>query len=622
MSPQRPRSAVPERHRWDLSRVFTDADAWEAAHDELTDRIDNLHAHAERATDSAAALNDALSTYERAVRLGQRVSLYASLREKTDTADEGRHERATRARRTSDALEEAKRALFRHLTSHPDAVERHREADRGEASVSASGRERSDRHASRDAVDDRFAGLLDDVLREREHTLGPEGERVLAAVSDVLDSPKRTYWTVTNEEFDAPTVDGPDRDAVEVTWLRLQTALRHPDRQFRKRAFEAYYDRLGRVEGTATQAIADVVASHAARAEARNYDSVREMAFRKETYLSTGRRLALPESVHDTLTETVRGTLGPWHRAHQCRRDVLGVERLGPWALRVPLATRRDDVPDPDPEVPIDEAYDLLLDAVAPLGEEYRETLARLLEERRVDALPYQNREDVLGFRPWGYDPGPYLFVTYDGTVKGASILAHELGHSVAAEHLRQARDPLDATMPRPVEEVPSLLHELLLADHVFDERSDLAPFARDRLLECLGGNLFRTARNAVFAHRAHRHVEDGGDLGRERLAGWHADLVAEFQPAVEPPETDRRWLAGSYRREPYHHYQYVLGVAGATAVFDGLRGGDLTPADYRSFLRTGATEDAVTMLSQLGADPREAATYERAAAVFDRYVD
>jgi oligoendopeptidase F len=609
MSSQRPRSAVPERHRWDLSRVFADVDAWEAAHDELTDRIDELHANAERASDSAAALHDALSSYERAVHLGQQVSLYASLREKTDTADEARRERATRARRTSDALEEAKRALFRHLTSHPDAVERHREA-----------------------VDDRFVGLLNDVHREREHTLDPEGERVLAAVSDALDSPKRTYWTVTNEEFDAPTVDGPDGDAVEVTWLRLQTALRHPDREFRRRAFEAYYDRLGRGEGTATQAIADVVASHVARAEARHYDSVREMAFHKETYPSTGRRLALPESVHDTLTEAVCGSLEPWHRAHERRRETLGVERLRPWDFRVPLADRRpggaggsgrDDVGDgSEPEVPIDEAYDLLLEAVAPLGEEYRETLARLLAERRVDALPHQDREDLLGFGPWGYDPGPYLFVTYDGTVKAASILAHELGHSVAAEYLREAREPLDATMPRPVEEVPSLLHELLLADHVLGERPDLAPFALDRLLEFLGGNLFRTTRNAVFAHRAHRHVEEGGDLGRERLAGWHADLVAAFQPAVEPPGTDRRWLAGSYRREPYHHYQYALGVAGATAVFDGLRAGDLTPADYRTFLRTGATEDAVTMLSRLGADPREAATYERAAAVFGHYVD
>jgi oligoendopeptidase F len=599
MSPQRPRSDVPERHRWDLSRVFADVDAWEAAHDELTDRIDELHAHAERASKSAAALDDALSTYERAVRLDQRVSLYASLREKTDTSDEARHERATRARRTSDALEEAKRALFRHLAAHPEAVERHREA-----------------------VDDRFAGLLSDVLREREHTLGPEGERVLAAVGDVLDSPKRTYWTVTNEDFDAPTVEGPGGDAVEVTWLRLQTELRHPDREFRRRVFEAYYDRLGRVEGTATQAIADVVASHVARAEARHYDSVREMAFRKETYPSTGRRLVLPESVHDTLTETVRENLEPWHWAHERRRDVLGIERLRPWDLRVPLATRRDDVAEADPEVPIDEATDLLLDAVAPLGDEYRETLARLLAERRVDALSHENREDILGFGPWGYDPGPYLFVTYDRTVKGASILAHELGHSVAAEYLRTARNPLDATMPRPVEEVPSLLHELLLADHVFDERPDLTPFARDRLLEFLGGNLFRTTRNAVFAHRAHRHVEDGGDLGRERLAGWHADLVAEFQPAVEPPETDRRWLAGSYRREPYHHYQYVLGVAGAAAAFDGLRDGNLTPADYGEFLRTGATKDSLTMLSRLGADPRKAETYERAAAVFGRYVD
>ncbi len=62
--------------------------------------------------------------------------------------------------------------------------------------------------------------------------------------------------------------------------------------------------------------------------------------------------------------------------------------------------------------------------------------------------------------------------------------------------------------------------------------------------------------------------------------------------------------------------------MVGATVVFDRLTDGTLSPAEYRDFLRTGGRKRAVETFADLGIDVRAADPYERAASVFEDYLD
>ncbi len=188
--------------------------------------------------------------------------------------------------------------------------------------------------------------------------------------------------------------------------------------------------------------------------------------------------------------------------------------------------------------------------------------------------------------------------------------------------YLRDARRPLYATTPRPVEEVPSLLHELLLAQHFLDtDRYRKHVF--DRLLGTVGGNFYGTAIWSAFTYETYSVVEAGETLTADRLDDIYGELSEKFRSPIVPSDySSSGWLAGSHAREPYHHYQYILGVVGATVIFDRLTDGTLSSEEYHDFLRTGGRQPAVETFADIGIDVCSPEPYERAVSVFADYLD
>jgi len=363
-----------------------------------------------------------------------------------------------------------------------------------------------------------------------------------------------------------------------------------------------------------SRAYDEKLSAAAAVAEVRGDDSVRERQLRATGYPDAGAPAALPVDVHDALIEGVAGALAPRERARRRRTEVLGVETLRPWDCAVPTVDAEQ------PEIPYEEAVEHVLAAVAPLGEDYRR---RLLVEGRVDVHPREGkRGDVPAFCPSSAADGPFVLLNYRRDVRATFYLAHELGHAMHAEQHREGSATY-ATCPRPVEEVPSLLHELLLVDHCLAEGEALAAHARARLVECVDGNLYGAAARAAFKRDLAARVESGEALDAERVCDAFAAVRERFDPLVELGDRGRReWLTGALGRDTFHHYQYVLGATAALAARERLRDGDLDPETYCEFLGSTGRADPIALFERLGVDVASPSAYERAARTFGDLLD
>lgn len=404
------------------------------------------------------------------------------------------------------------------------------------------------------------------------------------------------------------TPAGTRRRALEIDKGTYREALQHRDRPFRRRAFEAFFDALGDHEHALAAAIGEKAQAHAALAEVRGYDSVREMALSRPSYPDTGMHVTFPEAAHDAVLEQVREHLDAYHDLLESRREWLGVDTLRPWDTTVPLG--EGDAPD----VSYEALCDHLLAAVEPLGEGYRDRLESYLAERRVDVYPTEKkRTDIPAYCPSSPETGAFILANFRENVRTAFYLAHELGHAMHIEELRDANPPRYVNSPRPISEVPSLVHELLLADHLLEHGDPgLAPFVRERRASFLADNVYGAGLSATVLHDVYRQVEDGRDLSPDRLAEAYADHATEFRGPVEAPDPGIGWRRQAYARDPYHNYQYVLGAAGAVSVFHRIRDGDLPTEAYRDFLRNTGTRDSLESFQGLGVDVTADGPFER----------
>ncbi len=587
MSSHPPRDELADRHTWDLTRVYDSPADWERAHDDLRDRLADLRSRSVDTTgpDSVAS---ALSAVADALVTTTRLELYAQLRRDEDPTDADRIDRKRRAQSLAAEVREAVNAVRERLQRDADAVHEVRD----------------------DPVLDGWRPYLDDVLDRAPHTRDPAVESALANFEPVVEAQTDTVVAIETGDFDPPTVEGPDGDPFQVDKQGFADATSHADRAFRRRAHDAYFSALGDHEHALAAAVAADARAQSGLAETRNYDSVRAMALSMPSYPETGVHVTFPGSAHDALTEQVYDHADAYYRLQERRRERLGVEQLRPWDLNAPLVDG-----DP-PHVELDDLREALLSAVDPLGAGYRDRLADFFDERRIDVYPAADkRSDIPAYCPSSPETGAFVLANFRENVRTAFYLAHELGHAMHVEELRAAQPPRYVTNPRPVSEVPSILHELLLADHLADD-PELAPFVRERRATLLSGNVFGAGQSARFLHEVYRTVENGDDLTPDRMASLYGEFAhgADPRSPVGAPDLERGWRRQAYQRGPCHSYQYVVGAVGAVAVHDRLRSGSLSPDEYREFLRTTGRRDSLDTLATLGVDPTASTPYDRLA--------
>jgi len=583
------RETVDPEYRFDLSAIYETPAEWDRAYESLRSRLDDVRSLADEPPESAEGLRELLDAVADCFRRRQRLDLYATLASDIATDDDEAADRQRRARDLTESFDPAVTAALRAVRDAPDRLT--------------------------EALPDDRRWYAENCREQAAFVRGDAVEETLAAFEEPADAASRTFRTVWNDDFDPPTVDRPDGETATVRYGDLQSELSHPDRDYRERVFRAFYREADRYEHVMTRAFAEKVAAARAEATVRGYDSVRDRAFRQRCYPESGLRSALPGAVHDTMLRAVRENLDPYHDALALRRRRLGVDALRPWDLDVSIADT-----DP-PDIEYEAAKEHILSALEPLGDDYVDRLRGLFDERRIDVFPTEaKREDIPAYCPSSADDGAYVLANFQGDVRTTFYLCHELGHAMHVEHERSGPTRY-ATAPRPVEEVPSILHELLLVEHFVAEGGALADAARNRLLECIGGNFYGATRSSVFTHELAERVADGEALTVERTRDLAASLRAEFLAPVEFGDRPGRRLPVSGTRELYSNYQYVLGATGALAARALLREGELSTATYREFLRSTGRERSVALFDRLGCDVRTAEPFERAAETFGEYV-
>ena len=598
MIQQRP--TIPDRYRWEPTAVYRTNEAFDQEYETATALLEDLRTDLDEPPADAAAAVAVFERFERLCAARTRLELGAEIRQTIDLTDEEGSRRQDRVRRLASEITTLTTDLRRYVREHADRLA-------------------TDRHE-----DDALAPFD----RIRENVLAapagdPDLRRCFDAFGDVLDATDRILLAIGDEDFEPPTVENPDGEPVTVTWASRIQLLKHPDRAFRRRVYEAFYDALDDDANAIATTWIEKLRSHARQAEALGYDSIRHRALSKASYPETGIHLEFPVEAHDTLCSTVTDALEPYHRLARLRRDYVAMTEasesvtLRPWDRMVPLTTL------PEPTIPYDEASAHVLEAVEPLGRDYRDRLERFLDDRRVDVYHTEDAREVT-YCLSASGEGAYVSLCYDGGVRSMFALAHELGHAMETELRGDVRRPLYETTPRPVEEVPSMLHEFLLADHLRAVGDPpMREHVRNRLLTVVAGNLYGAVRNARFTRRACRAIEEDGTLSRSHLDEIDADLHATFHPEIEPDDRwARSWLARAHVREPYHHYQYALGVTGAIAVTDALASGSLSTDAYREFLEFGGTKPALEQFAHLGVDLTTPKPYWRAADRLDALLD
>ncbi|MCM3569982.1 oligoendopeptidase F [Neobacillus mesonae] len=452
-----------------------------------------------------------------------------------------------------------------------------------------------------------YEHAIEEINLQRPHVLSAEQEALLAEAGEVMDTSSNTFGMLNNADLKFPAIKDENGEEVEVTHGRYTRFLESSDQRVRHDAFKAVYKTYGDFKNTFASTLSGNVKKNNFNARVRKYDSARHAALSANN---------IPESVYDNLVNTVNENLHLLHQYVSLRKKVLGLNELHMYDLYTPL------VKDVKMEIKYNEAKDIVLKGLAPLGEDYANVLKQGFENRWVDV--HENKGKRSGaYSSGSYGTNPYILLNWQDNVNNLFTLAHEFGHSVHSYYTRKSQPYPYGNYSIFVAEVASTCNEALLNDYLLktidDEQKRI--YLLNHYLEGFRGTVFRQTMFAEFEHLIHQKAQNNEALTADSLTEIYYDLNKKYfgDEIVIDEEIGLEWARIPHFYYDYYVYQYATGFSAATALSKQiLEEGKPAVKRYIDFLSAGSSDYPIEVLKKAGVDMTSEAPVKNALKVFE----
>ena len=583
------RSDIAATDQWDLTRLYPSPDDWEQGFAQYEQMLPRIASFKGTLGQSAAALRACLEFLNELEALDERVGYYAHLRTSEDVGSSEHQARFARYLNVASRAAAEQSYITPEIQAIPDAVIEQFLAD--EALVE-------------------FAISLRKLLRYKPHVLDEARERLLALQIEANQTAQKAFAALTDVDLDFGTIDTPEgpRPLTQSTWSQFMI---HPDRALRERAYRQFYAHFDQHKHTLAALYAGSVQLDVYRARARNYESARAAALFPDQ---------VAPDVYDNLIATVHANLEQLHAYYGLRRRTLGVDRLRHYDVYVPLTA------DVQVHHTYDQAVDVVVDALHPLGEPYCTTLRSGLHGSWVDR--YENKGKHSGaFSAGSFVGDPYILMNYkEDVLRDVFTLAHEAGHSMHSWHSAR-HNPIQHYSYSIFEaEVASTFNEQLLFSYLLEraETDAMRAYLVGKQVDDILATVYRQTMFAEFEHLTHEMTERGEPLTVDSLRAAYRGLLERYfgQEMELEPQSDLEGLRIPHFYRAFYVYKYATGLAAAVALAQRvMSGGGGEREQYLAFLRSGGSHFPLESLQLAGVDMSSPQPVQQALAVFAAHV-
>ncbi len=585
------RSEVRESDTWDLTRLYPDDGAWEKDFSKWEKRIPGFARFQGKLAEGAETLVDCLKFDRDFDRLGERLGTYAFLKTAEDATNNKYQRMQGRYMNVASQAAQAASFIRPEILRIPAAHLREMLAQKCLVP---------------------FRLQLERLLDDKPHTLSKKEERLLAMQTEMAQAAGQAFRKLNDADLKFGNVKDENGEWIELSHATFSKLLNSPGRNVRKTAFQKVYAQYDAHQHTLAATLNGSIQRDIYYARARNFPSALEASLFPDR---------VPVTVYNNLIESVHRRLPALYRYYDVRRRKMHLKDIHHYDTYVPILTELRTRHN------WDEAVELVLTALEPLGAEYGAVLGDGLRGRWCDR--YENRGKQSGAFSCGcFDGDPHILMNYqEDVLDHVFTLAHEAGHSMHSYYSAKSQPYQYYNYVIFVAEVASTFNEELLSRHLL-ARADDRPrraYLVNRQIDAMRATIFRQTMFAEFEKLAHGSAEEGEPLTVERFRSIYRGLLdLYFGPdfAIDDALSLECFRIPHFYRA-FYVYKYATGMSAAIALVQRvLAGGRRELDDYLTFLKGGCSKDPLDLLRGAGVDMEQPAPVDTALAEFERLVE
>ena len=589
MEKQKLRDEVSNDYKWDLTKIYKTDEEWNKDYQKLESEIIKIKDYT-NFIESSENLYNFLTFNEKLERLLNKLYYYAHLNFDVDTLNDKYQEMN---QKMIDMLD-----YFNELTSFVIPTFLKVDYDKVQQYINELPSLKE------------YEFTLEQIYREKEHTLDEEKEHMLALLGKNLSNPGSTFEALTDSDltFGNIIVDGKEVELTESNYGKYISSF---DRNIRKTVFERLFTTYSNFKTTITSIYNGDIDANISIAKIRNFNSALEASLYSDN---------IDKSVYENLIKTVHNNLDVLYDYYDLKKKVLNLDELHIYDIYTPMI--KVDKQD----YSFEEAEYLVLDTISIFGEEYKENALKAFNEKWIDV--YNNKGKRSGAYSSGfYDTAPYMLLNFENRINDVFTLAHELGHSMHTYFSCKNNSYNNSGYKIFVAEVASTVNELLLAKNLLKKSNSKEEKLNilNRLLELFKSTIYRQTMFAEFEKKIYELRERGNVLTSETICKEYYELNKLYfgNNVVVDDLIKYEWERIPHFYYNFYVYKYATGLSAACYIVKNiLDNKENAKENYLKFLKSGGSMYPLDELKLAGVDMNKPEVVESAISMFKETIE
>jgi oligoendopeptidase F len=584
------REEIQDVYKWKLEDIYQNEELWEKDYDEVKKQL-NLFDEYHGKINTAENLLGVLKLKDEVERKIDKLFTYARMRRDEDNS-----------RANYQALTDRAMGLLVEVSSSISFIE---------PEILSLSKEELLGFMEQDEDLKLYEHYLTNLLRMKEHILDADREKMLAEMGEIAQAPGDIFKMLDNADIRFPLIKDENGKEVELTKGRYIKFMESENREVRKSAFEAFHNTYKGMINTLSATTAANVKTNIFVKNQRKFGSSLEASLFSDN-VST--------EVYDNLINTVHQRLDLMHRYVRLRKKALGLDEMHMYDLYVPLVKGYDK------NIDYEEAKQMVIEGLAPMGDEYIGILKDGFNSSWIDV--YENRGKTGGAYSWGtYGTHPYVLLNFQGKLNDVFTIAHEMGHAIHTHYSFKNQPYVYAQYTIFVAEVASTCNEAILINYLLEKArtKEEKMFLLNYFMEQFKGTVYRQTMFAEFEKIIHEKAEAGEPLNAEVLQEiYHKLNEMYFGPDIHiDPLIDYEWARIPHFYSSFYVYKYATGFSAAIAISKNILEKGMPAVDaYKEFLSSGSSDYPLELLKKVGVDLTRPKPIEEALNVFEKLLD
>ncbi len=574
-----------QQYEWNLKELFENENELENAINELYQLIENIKKFKGKLNESVDGILGCYTNLEKALELHEKIYGYAMLKYHQDMSNQESIKLYKRIENITTEFSEAESFVSPEISKIEDSrLEEYLQDER------MKGYEKSIR----------------DIMKEKKHILSEEVESVLAKYSEIFSNSENTYDIFTNTEFEYPSIIDEEGFEHKMSAALFSKYLMDKSENIRKQAFESMYSLYKKHINTITELYLARVKQRVISSNIRNYESSLDAATNHDDS---------NVKVYETLLKEINKNLNLNHEYISLKSKLLGKEKVHMYDVYVNTLDVEDK------KIEYQEAKQLVLDGLAPMGKEYINMLKHAFDNNWIDVYTKENK--MGGAYSMGiHNVHPFVLLNYINSSRDVSTIAHELGHSMHSYYASKNQNVINANYTIMVAEVASTVNEILLANYLINKETDNQKKVAliNEQLDMIRATLIRQSMFAEFEKEVHSKVENGESLTSENLCEIYYELVKKYfgDACITDEMIKYEWARIPHFYSCFYVYKYATGITSAIVIASKILSGEEGYVEkYINMLSQGGAKDSLSLLRMVDVDLEKEETYEQAFKYF-----